>query len=88
MMWTSSNWNSGTSGSADFTMLVLGQEFEHRFAMFLFPLPGGRPMQGNGSSCGRGAHWNFRVDGQGSGMEIPAWVGSSPGSALRSRRRR
>ncbi len=75
MMWNQANWSTSAQS---FTQLVLGQEFEHRFGMFLAPLPGGRPLQGNNSSCGRGSHWNFRADGQGSGMEIPEWVGSSP----------
>ena len=74
MMWNQSSWSPG-GGS---TRLVLGQEFEHRFGMFLNSLPGGRPLQGDGGPCGRGAHWNFRVDGQGSGMEIAEWIGSSP----------
>ncbi|MEE8170724.1 MAG: hypothetical protein V3T70_09265, partial [Phycisphaerae bacterium] len=72
MMWNQSNW-----GLNDTTMLVLGQELEHRFAMFLSGLPG-RPLQGDGGACGRSAHWNWKVDGQGSGMEIREWVGSSP----------
>ena len=62
-MWNAANWGEGLSGA--FTQLVLGQEFEHRFAMFINPLPGGRMLQGDGGSCGRGAHWNFRADGQG-----------------------
>ncbi|MEE8169405.1 MAG: hypothetical protein V3T70_02545 [Phycisphaerae bacterium] len=72
MMWRESSWAANNTA-----MLVLGQEFEHRFAMFLAGLPG-RPLQGDNSGCGRGAHWNWKVDGQGSGMEIREWVGSSP----------
>jgi hypothetical protein len=75
MMWNQANWSEGYFTG---TQLVLGQEFEHRFGMYLADLPGGRPLQGNNGSCGRSGHWNFRVDGQGSGMEIPEWVGSSP----------
>ncbi len=80
MMWdiNSSFWDTGTGPSADFTRLALAQEFEHRFAMFLPGISGGRALQGNNGACGRGAHWNWRVDGQGSGMEISEWVGSSP----------
>ncbi len=80
MMWNinSSFWQPGTGSNADFTRLVLGQEFEHRWAMFLPPLADGRQLQGNNGSCGRGAHWNFKVDGQGSGMEIREWIGSNP----------
>ncbi|MGB0717424.1 MAG: hypothetical protein ACPGXK_16215, partial [Phycisphaerae bacterium] len=74
MMWNQANWGINSS----FTHLVLGQEFEHRFALFISPISGNRPMQGNNGSCGRSAHWNFRVDGQGSGMEIAEWVGSNP----------
>jgi hypothetical protein len=80
MMWNvnTSFWAAGDGPSADFTRLALGQEFEHRFAMFLPDLLDGRPLQGNNGSCGRGAHWNWRVDGQGSSMEISDWVGSNP----------
>lgn len=76
VMWNAANWDEGAAGA--FTQLVLGQEFEHRFAMFINPLLDGRSMQGTGGGCGRGSHWNFRVDGQGSGMEIAEWAGSSP----------
>ncbi|MFT5050180.1 MAG: hypothetical protein ACI8QZ_001576 [Chlamydiales bacterium] len=80
MMWNVNNsyWQPGTGANADFTRLALAQEFEHRFAMFLPNLLDGRQLQGNNGSCGRGAHWNWRVDGQGSGMEISEWVGSTP----------
>ncbi len=79
MMWNinESFWQPGTGGDAAGVRLVLGQEFEHRFGMFL-PPAAGRELQGNNGSCGRGAHWNFKVDGQGSSMEISDWVGSSP----------
>lgn len=83
MMWNinSTLWAPGTVGaSASYTRLVLGQEFEHRFAMFLPNLLDGRQLQGDNGSCGRGAHWNWKVDGQGSGMEIREWVGESPAS--------
>jgi len=78
MMWNinSSNWQAGTGSNANFTRLVLGQEFEHRFGMFLPPISGGRQLQGDNGNCGRGGHWNFKVDGQGSGMEIAEWVGT------------
>jgi len=80
MMWDINNtlWQPGTGPGADFTRLALGQEFEHRFAMFLPPLLDGRPMQGVTTDCGRQYHWNWRVDGQGSCMEISEWVGASP----------
>lgn len=83
MMWNinSGFWQPGTGANANFTRLVLGQELEHRFAMFLPPLVDGRVLQGT-SGCGRGAHWNFRVDGQGSGMEIAEWVGSAPANRV------
>jgi len=84
MMWNinSSSWQTGTGSNANFTRLVLGQEFEHRFGMFLPPINGGRQLQGDNGNCGRGAHWSFRVDGQGSGMEIAEWVGT--GTVTRS----
>ncbi|MFQ5494480.1 MAG: hypothetical protein ACE5EX_03785, partial [Phycisphaerae bacterium] len=85
MMWNinSSFWQPGTGGNAAFTRLVLGQEFEHRFAMFLPSLLDGRRLQGpDDGQCGRSAHWNFRVDGQGSGMEIAEWVGASPAARV------
>lgn len=77
-MWNVNGWSPGSSSAAGFTRLVLGQEFEHRWAMFLDPLPGGRSLQGDNGPCGRGSHWNFKVDGQGSGMEIAEWVGTNP----------
>lgn len=75
MMWNHIGW---ASGSGNRTQLILGQEFEHRFAMYLNSLSGGRRLQGTSDSCGRNWHWNLRVDGQGSGMEIGEWVGSAP----------
>ncbi len=80
MMWNINNtsWQPGDGPSAEFTRMALGQEFEHRFAMFLPPLLDGRPMQGGNGSCGRQYHWNWRTDGQGSSMEISEWTGSSP----------
>ena len=80
MMWNinSGHWQPGTGQDADFTRLALAQEFEHRFAMFLPPLADGRVLQGDNGDCGRVSHWNWQVDGQGSGMEIAEWVGASP----------
>lgn len=82
MMWNVNSWNIGAGGSAAFTRLVLGQEFEHRWGMFLNSITGGRVLQGGNDNCGRSAHWNFRVDGQGSGMEIAEWVGSAPANRV------
>ncbi len=78
MMWNVNSWSPGTGPQAAFTRLVLGQEFEHRWAMFLDPIAGGRDLQGDNGACGRSSHWSFRVDGQASGMEIAEWVGSNP----------
>ena len=80
MMWNinSNFWQPGTGANANFTRLALAQEFEHRFALFLPPLADGRALQGNNGNCGRGFHWNWKTDGQGSGMEIREWVGSNP----------
>jgi len=79
MMWNiNSAWQPGAGSSANFTRLVLGQEFEHRFGVFLPDLLDGRGMQPTTSGCGRIFHWNFRVDAQGSGMEISEWVGANP----------
>jgi hypothetical protein len=72
------DWQPGNGPSADFTRLALGQEFEHRWALFLPDLLDGRTMQGDNASCGRIAHWNWKVDGQGSAMELSEWVGSDP----------
>lgn len=73
MMWRQSSW------APDLTaMLVMGQEFEHRWGLFLDPLLDGRSLQGNNVGCGRGSHWSWKVDGQGSGMEIREWIGSAP----------
>lgn len=79
MMWdvNSNFWAPGDGANAGFTRLVLGQEFEHRWAMFLPDLADGRRLQGT-PGCGRQFHWSFKVDGQGSGMEIAEWVGSNP----------
>ncbi len=74
----SSTWQPGAGPPADFTRLALGQEFEHRFAMFLPDLLTGQQLQGDDNSCGRVFHWNWKVDGQGSSMEISEWVGSNP----------
>lgn len=78
-MWNirSSHWQAGTGAGANFTRLALAQEFEHRWAMYLPDLKDGRRLQGF-SGCGRVFHWNWRVDGQGSGMEIAEWVGTNP----------
>jgi len=80
IMWNinSSTWQPGAGPEAEFTRLALGQEYEHRFAMFLPNLLDGRPLQGDDASCGRVFHWNWKVDGQGSAMEISEWVGSNP----------
>ena len=81
MMWNVSNWQPGGSGIASFTRLVLGQEFEHRWGMFLnnIVVEGDvLELQGDDSACGRSAHWSFRTDGQGSGMEVAEWVGAGP----------
>ncbi|MCH7527595.1 MAG: hypothetical protein IID39_09170, partial [Planctomycetes bacterium] len=86
MMWNinDATWQPGDGPNADFTRLALGQEFEHRFAMFLPDLLDGRSLQGNNGSCGRVFHWNWRVDGQGSSMEISEWVGSNPAELVGS----
>ena len=80
MMWNINNslWQPGDGPSADFTRLALGQEFEHRWSLFLPDLLDGRSMQGDNGSCGRIFHWNWKVDGQGSSMELSEWVGSNP----------
>ena len=78
MMWNIASWEPGDGPAAEFTRMALGQEFEHRFAMFLPPLLDGRIMQGITAGCGRQYHWNWRVDGQGSCMEISEWVGADP----------
>jgi len=82
MMWEVNDWQPGSGGPAGFTRLVLAQEFEHRWAMFLNPINGGRAMQGDDAGCGRSAHWSFRVDGQGSGMEIREWTGTNPATRV------
>jgi hypothetical protein len=82
MMWNidSGFWAPGTGPEADFTRLALGQEFEHRYGLFLPPLAGGHDLQGDDFACGRSFHWNWAVDGQGSSMEISDWSGSGPAS--------
>lgn len=80
MMWFIDNglWFPGSGPSASITRLVLGQEFEHRFALYLPDLLDGRVMQGDDAICGRTLHWNWQIDGQGSGMEISEWTGTNP----------
>ncbi len=80
IMWNinSGTWQPGTGPGAEFTRLALGQEYEHRFAMFLPDLLDGRRLQGDDATCGRTFHWSWKVDGQGSAMEISEWVGSGP----------
>ena len=84
MMWdvNASYWAPGTGTNAEFTRLALAQEFEHRYGMYLPDLPGGRQLQGDNLFCGRQAHWNTSVDGQGSGMEIGEWTGANPANLL------
>lgn len=83
MMWNinSVQWQPGGSPDADYTRLVLCHEFEHRFGVFLPDLSDGRQMQGG---CGYQYHWNTKVDGQGSAMDISEWTGSSPASLVTS----
>jgi len=82
MMWDIGDWSPSFCPDPTlqycWTQLVLGQEFEHRFGLFLNPILGNRPLQGNNGNCGRSVHWNWKVDAQGSGMEVSEWVGSSP----------
>ena len=80
MMWNidSGFWEPGSGPGAAFTRLAMGQEFEHRYALFLPPLTTGEDLQGDDGACGRTFHWNWKIDGQGSGMEISEWVGSNP----------
>jgi len=83
MMWNIHNgWTGGDIDNAFFTRLAMGHEFEHRFGVYLPGLLDGRAMQGDGLDCGRGLHWNIRVDGQGSGMEISEWVLANPAIPL------
>ena len=77
-------WQPGDVPAADFTRLALGQEYEHRFAMFLPDLLDGRVLQGDNANCGRSAHWSWRVDGQGSSMEISEWVGADPAQLVQN----
>ena len=78
MMYEIAGWDAESTDLADYSQLVLGQEFEHRWGMFLPITDNGIILQGDDASCGRGAHWNWKVDAQGSGMEAAEWVGSSP----------
>lgn len=79
MMWNIHNgWTGGDVSNAHFTRLAMAQEFEHRFGMYLPDLLDGRSLQGDGADCGRDSHWNWRVDGQGSGMEHSEWVRANP----------
>lgn len=77
-MWDVAGWDAESTDLADYTQLVLGQELEHRWGMFLPTTDNGIILQGDGAACGRGSHWNWKVDAQGSGMEAAEWVGSGP----------
>jgi len=80
MMWNvnAPRWRSGTGPDAAFTRLALAHELEHRFGVYLPSLLDGRSLQGDDAGCGRSGHWSWRVDGQGSAMEISDWVGTDP----------
>lgn len=79
MMYNVADWDSGTGSLGRLTQLVLAHEFEHRFGVFLDPVQGGTvDLQGDGAGCGRPAHWSWKVDAQGSAMELREWIGSSP----------
>jgi hypothetical protein len=56
----------------------VAHEFEHRFGVFLPDLLSGRRLQGDNATCGRGAHWSWRIDGQGSCMELSEWISQLP----------
>ena len=80
MMWNinTERWQFGAGHEAMFTRLVLAEEFQHRFGILLPDLLDGRRLQGDNGACGRTAHWNLRVDGQGCAMEMGEWWGQSP----------
>ena len=75
VMWNVHSWSPGGGAGTFLTRLTIAHELEHRFAMFLPDLPGSVPLQGDDAGCGRVQHWNWKVDGQGSAMEISEWVG-------------
>ncbi len=81
MLWdiNGTNWKPGDGPGTQGTRLALNHEFGHRFVCFLPPLAGGRALQGLGAGgCGTPSHWNRSVDGGGSAMQLPDWVGSNP----------
>jgi hypothetical protein len=80
MMWNvnGANWRPGSGQGTMGTRLSLNHEFGHRFACFLPPISGGRSLQGTGGTCGTPSHWSLHVDGQGSAMQIPEWLGTPP----------
>jgi hypothetical protein len=80
----SAYWEGGSAPGADFTRLAIAHEFEHRYATFLPNLLDGRRLQGDDVSCGRTFHWNWRVDSQGSAMELSEWVGANPATLQQS----
>lgn len=82
MMWDirSAHWAPGSGSEADFTRLAVAHELEHRWALFLPDLLDGQRLQGDDGSCGRTFHWNWRVDCQGSAMELSEWVDLRPRS--------
>jgi|GEM_PF-6135599 len=76
-------WDPPGGAYSDFTRLMISHEFEHRWAVRLPPLLDGRNLQGEadatvGGPCGKVGHWSYKVDGQGSAMEIREWVGFHP----------
>jgi hypothetical protein len=80
MQYGIASWDGNTSELGDLTEMVVAHEFQHRFSVFWAPTDNGLALQqGSDTACGPGgAHWNFRVDNQGSCIDAQEWTGSSP----------
>jgi hypothetical protein len=64
-------WEPTSCGTA-----ILNHELMHRWGVGLPDLLDGREMQG--TACGGEAHWNQKLDAQGSVMGMREWIGSNP----------
>ncbi|MCP3920932.1 MAG: hypothetical protein GY711_35840 [bacterium] len=82
------DWQPGSGVGATAARILVNHEFEHAFGVYLPDLADGRRLQGEGEfpapfdPCGDVFHWNWRIDGQGSCMQISEWVGAGPAMRL------
>jgi hypothetical protein len=78
-----SMWDLWSHGARSPVASTLTQEYIHSAGVYLGSFSNGRSFAGDGASCGRAVHWNFRLDAGGSSMEIREWKGG-PASRIGS----